>query len=151
MSKKTSKPEDETVDGAAIAAKILQAMPQEHRGKLLKAIEEKDPQISLKVADNMFNFDDIASLTAQGIQVLLSAIDHRDLVMSFKTASAPVKEIFLTNMSERKAAIVNDDFLTLGKVKLSDVEDAQRRILKILDELRTSGQIRSQSKNDVWV
>jgi flagellar motor switch protein FliG len=151
MSKAPTKTEDEKVNGPAIAAKILQAMPQEHRGKILKAMEAKAPELSIKVADNMFNFNDIASLTTQGVQVLLGAIDHRDLVMSFKTASPQVKEMFLSNMSERKAAIVNDDFLTLGKVKLTDVEDAQRRILKILDDLRTSGQIRSQSKNDVWV
>ena len=151
MSDDSNKPKDEKVDGPAIAAKILQSMPQEKRVKLLKAIEARDPKISIKVTDNLFNFNDIATLTAQGVQILLSSIDQKDLVLSFKTASAEVKEIFLTNMSERKAVMVNEDFLSLGKVKLTDVEAAQRRILKVLDDLRTSGQIRSQNKNDMWV
>ena len=141
----------EAVDGPAIAAKILQAMPQDKRERILKAIQIKDPQISIKVEDNLFNFNDIETLTDQGMQVLVASIAQTDLVLSFKLASPKIKEKFLKNMSERKAKLVAEDFQAIGKVKKTDVEDAQRRILKTLDELRTSGQIRSQSKNDVWV
>jgi len=34
---------------------------------------------------------------------------------------------------------------------LSEIEQAQRRIVMKMDELRTSGAIRTDSKNDVWV
>ena len=149
MDKDDSK--DEAVDGPAIAAKILQAMPQEKRRRILKAIEVQDPKISIRVTENLFNFNDIEHLTDQGMQVLVSSIAQGDLVLSFKLASPAVKEKFLKNMSERKARLVTEDFQALGKVKRSEVEEAQRRILKTLDDLRTSGQIRSQSKNDVWV
>lgn len=143
--------EDEKVDGAKIAAEILTRMPTPHREKVMKAIEKADPEIAVKVTEKMFNFSDIASLTPQGAQVLINAIEHKDLVISLKTAAPEVKEIFFGNMSERKAEMVREDFRALPKVRVSDVEDAQRRILKILDELRSSGQIRTQSKNDIWV
>jgi flagellar motor switch protein FliG len=54
-------------------------------------------------------------------------------------------------MSERKSRMITEDLQSLGKVKLSEVEECQRRILKILDDLRTAGQIRSESKKDIWV
>lgn len=139
------------MDGAKIAAQILSKMPVANRERLLKAMESKDPDIVVKVQDNLFDFNDIATLASQGVQILIKSIEHSDLVLSLKTASAEVKNAFFTNMTERKAALVKDDFNALPKVKLSDVEDAQRRILKILDDLRSSGQIRTQSKNDVWV
>lgn len=142
---------DEAVDGAKVAAEILKAMPTQTRERLMRKIASKDPSISIKVSQNLFNFNDIASLTSQGLQALIASVDQKDLVISFKTASDEVKEIFLTNMTDRKRRMITEDFQSLGKVKLSEVEDAQKRILKILDDLRTSGQIRSKGKNDVWV
>ena len=143
--------EDEKVDGAKIAAQILSHMPQQHREKVMKAMERSDPAITVRVHDLMFNFNDIASLTGQGVQLLINSIDHKDLVLSLKTASPEVKDSFYSNMSERKAHLVKDDFTALPKVRVNEVEEAQKRILKTLDELRSSGQIRTQNKNDVWV
>jgi flagellar motor switch protein FliG len=146
-----NKQKDEKIDGAKIAADILKALPTAKRERLLQSVAQQAPALSIKISDNLFNFNDIAKLTSKGVQTLIAAIDHKDLVLSFKTASEEVKEIFLNNMSERKAKLVNEDFLSLGKTKLSEVEDAQKKILKILDDLRTSGQIRSEDKKDIWV
>lgn len=146
-----SKEKDEKVDGAKIAADILSRMPAAHREKVVKAMEKVDPAVTVKVAERLFDFNDIATLTPQGAQVLINAVDHKDLVISLKTASSEVKEVLFGNMSQRKAQLVKDDFTALPKIRISEVEDAQRRILKILDELRSSGQIRTQSKNDIWV
>lgn len=145
------KGKDEKVDGAKIAADILNRMQSKNRDRILRDMETRDPEILVKVQEKLFDFNDIASLTPQGMQVLIKSIEHNDLIMSLKTASIEVKEAFFTNMTERKAALVKEDFESLPKVKLTDVEDAQRRIIKKLDELRSSGQIRTQSKNDVWV
>ena len=145
------KTQDEQVNGAKIAADILRAMPTASRERLLKAVETQDPSILVKITDNLFNFNDIASLTSQGIQTLIAAVDQKDLVFSLKTASVEVKEALFANMSERKSRMITEDLQSLGKVKLSEVEECQRRILKILDDLRTAGQIRSESKKDIWV
>lgn len=146
-----TKGKDEKVDGARIAADILSHMPSANKERILKEMSVRDPEILVKVQDNLLNFNDIASLTPQGMQVLIKSIEHNDLILSLKTASAEVKDAFFINMTERKAALVKEDFAALPKVKLSDVEEAQRRIMKKLEELRSSGQIRTQSKNDVWV
>ena len=142
---------DEPVDGPKIAAEILNRMDSEKRERIQRKIEEKAPELSVKIKESLFDFNDLASLTPQGVQVLVAAVEQKDLVLSLKKASPQVKETLFVNMSERKAKLVKEDFESLPPVRVSDVEDAQKRIMKTLDELRSSGQIRTQSKNDLWV
>ena len=143
--------EDERVDGPKIAAQILKNMNLSNKEKIVKAIEAREPGLAKKINENLLNFDDILELTPQGVQTLIKEVEHGDLVLSFKLASADVQTLLLRNMSERKKAIVKSDFEDLGPVRKSDAEDAQRRILDKLDDLRVSGLIRTQSSNDMWI
>lgn len=142
---------DETVDGPGIAAKILNSMRPAQRERIMKAIQEANPTIAVKVEEKLYNFEEIADLQPQGVQILLKEIDHRDLLLSLKTASDKVKSVLFENMTERRKQIVDEDFAALPPVKLRDVEDAQRRIMMKLSALRTAGLLKTQSKNDIWV
>ena len=145
------KDDSEDINGAKIAAQILSRMNRATQERLRRQIEERAPEISVKIEANMFRFDDIADLHGPGVQVLVQNISHQDLVLSLKTASSKVKAKFLENISQRKQQMVEEDVDALGPQTVSEVEDAQRRILVKLDELRTAGLIRSEAKNDVWV
>lgn len=142
---------DEAVDGPKVAADILSRMKPAVQARLQKAIEAVDPAIAEKIAANIIRFDSIIELNTKGLQVLLKEIPHQDLVLSLKTASQTVKEILFNNMSERKQTMVRDDLAALPPTRLSEIEQAQRRIVQKMDELRTSGAIRTDSKNDIWV
>ncbi len=142
---------DEIVDGPKIAAEILNRMDPSNKEKIVKAIQTVSPEIATRIEDNLYNFDDIAELAPQGVQTLLKEVSERDVLLSLKTASTLVKDTLFSNMSERKRQIVQSDFEALPQVRLSEVQDAQRRILKKLDDLRTSGAIRTRTKHDVWV
>jgi len=142
---------DEAVNGPKIAADILSRMAPAAQARLQKAIERVDPVIAKKIADNVIRFDSIVDVGAKGLQVLIKEVPHEDLVLALKTASQNVKEILFNNMSERKGAMVRDDLAALPPTRLSDIEAAQQRIVRKLDELRTSGAIRTESKNDLWV
>ncbi len=142
---------DEFVDGPKLAAEILNRMDPSNKEKIVKAIQTVAPEIATRIEENLYNFDAIAELTPQGVQTLLKVIDPQDLLLSLKTASVLVKDTLYANMSERKQQIVKSDFEAMPQVRLSEVQEAQRRILKKLEELRTAGEIRTRSKHDVWV
>lgn len=142
---------DEKVDGAQIASRILNAMPAGHKEKLVQAIKAADPQIARKIEDNLLSFDDIAELTPKSIQALLRVVEHRDLIVGLKTASDPVKENLFRNMSLGKRRLVEEDFAALPMLPQSEVSQAQARILKKLEELRTLGAAQSQTTRDVYV
>ncbi|MCB0332999.1 MAG: hypothetical protein KDD55_05830 [Bdellovibrionales bacterium] len=141
---------DEPIDGARVAAMILNEMRPDQKERLVAVLHERAPELAAKIEENLFRFDDIIEISGKGLQTLLGAIDHHDLVLSLKTAKDETKKILLQNMSDRKRQMVKEDFNALPATRLAEVEEAQRRILEILDKLRTEGKIISIGENDLW-
>ena len=52
-----------------------------------------------------------------------------------------IRDLFLTNLSERAAKMLRDDMAGLGPVKLRDVDEAQGGIVNLAKELAAQGQI----------
>ncbi len=144
--------EDEKVDGPKVAAAILNRMNPADKERLMSAIKGKAPLVAKKIEQNVLAFQDIATLAPQGIQLLIKEISHEDLVHSLKAAEVEVKEALLSNMSQRKRASVEEDLASVSANPNShEAQEAQRNIIRKLDELRTKGLIRSFGKQDVWV
>lgn len=143
---------DEEVNGARIAAQILSRMKPDNRERVVKAMTRRAPEIMIKVKEAIFTFNDIPNLNAQGLQLLANTVEHRDLVLSLADAPKPVAEAFLTNMSGRKAQIISEDIAVAAqKGSPKDIEGARKRILDIIEKLRSEGQIRSEDNQDIWV
>ena len=140
----------EPVDGPRIAAEILKKMPSADQKRLVEAIKQESPDVAVKIQENLYHFDDIAELTAKSVQTLVSQIAHSDLVLSLKTASETVKAAFFNNMSEGKRKQVQEDFAALPQVRLASVEEAQRRILDKLEDLRRAGLVHSAERKDIY-
>lgn len=143
--------EDESINGPKIAAAILNRMKGPAKERIVRAIQQREPELAVRIEENLFNFEELTELTPQGMQLLLQSVSQSDLVLSLKTASGQVREAVLRNMSERRQQILLDELAGLPPVRISEVEQAQRRILQVLDELRSLGKLRTQSKNDIWV
>jgi flagellar motor switch protein FliG len=143
--------QDEKVDGAKIAAQILNRMAPEARDRIMKTMQASSPAIAQRVEENLFNFDDIADVTPQGIQLLIAAVEQMDLVRALKGASPKVKEHLFANMSERRQKIFKDELEALPPTAIGDISRSQQRIMVKLDELRSAGSIKTMSKQDVWV
>lgn len=142
---------DEVVDGPAIAAQILNRMKTPNKDRLVASIRSAEPALAAKIEEKLFNFDEIAEVAPQGIQLLIKSVDYQDLLYSLKTASPGVKSALLSNMSDRKRSMVEEDFEAVPPLRLVEVEEAQRRIMLKLDELRKAGLVKTTGKKDVWV
>ncbi len=126
---------EETIDGARVAAQILSCLPSEDREQLLESIKITSPSSAAKIQENLFNFEQITELNDHTVQKLLREVAHRDVVISLKSAPQPVRAKILHNMSESRQRLIEDDFENLPPMRSSDVQAAQQRILKRLDEL----------------
>jgi flagellar motor switch protein FliG len=126
---------DEQIDGARIAALILSRMPAATQDRVVKALQRDNPAVAAKVEDTLYNFDRIADVRSSTMQNLLQDVPHRDLVVSLKAVDEKTKEHIFENLSETKQRMVEEDYETLPPMKVSDVQAAQRRILKKLEEL----------------
>lgn len=144
--------EDEKVNGARIAAQILNAMEPGRKERIVSSIKAKEPKLAVKIEENLWSFEDVAELPSKGLQLLVQSANHHDLLLAMKTTTPAVREAILTNVSERKAALLKDDFANLPPVKLEEVQAAQKRILKILEDLRAQGKVQSpDSEQDLYV
>jgi flagellar motor switch protein FliG len=127
--------------GVTNAADILNIMDKTVSRTLLTNLEERNPDLSAAIRKKMFTFEDLLLLSAPAIQRIMREIEMRDLSLSLKKVSEPLKKLLLSNVSRRAAESVQDELAFLGHVKLRDVEAAQFRIIDSVRKLESEGEI----------
>ena len=63
------------------------------------------------------------------------------MCLALKTASDTLKEKIFANMSARASELIKEDMEYMGPVRLSDVEQAQQRIVDVVRRLEEAGEI----------
>jgi flagellar motor switch protein FliG len=126
---------DQVIDGAGIAAKIMSLLPEADQSRLLSSIKEQAPQVAATLALKIYDFNRIAKVQDSKLQNFLHDVPHRDIAISLKTAEEPVRTKIIRNVSGTKLEMVQDDYASLPAMRVTDVEAAQQRILKRLEEL----------------
>ena len=128
-------------DSHEAMAEIFNAFDRQTEGRFLTALEERNRESSDKIRALMFVFEDLAKLDPGGIQTLLRTVDKDKLGLALKGASDDLRDLFLSNMSERAAKILKDDMQAMGPVRLKDVDQAQTEMVFTAKELANRGEI----------
>ena len=115
--------------GAKLAADILNHVGHYVEERILTTLEERSPQTAETIRGLMLTFDDLHRLDNRGMQTLLKEVGRDDLLLAMKTASPLMQERILGNLSLRAREIMQEDLVTLGPVRLRDVERAQAAIV----------------------
>jgi flagellar motor switch protein FliG len=94
-----------------------------------------------KIQDNMFTFENLTGVDNKGIQTIMRNVDPDLMMKALKGASDAVKDKFLGNMSERARGMFKDDMEALGPMRLADVEEAQKTIMRAARKLADAGDL----------
>ena len=129
------------VGGVKSTADILSFIDPELEGALIEAIAEVDQDMSEKIKELMFVFDNLLEVEDKGIQRLLREVSSDVLVVALKGADIPVRKKIFGCMSKRAAQMMEEDLETRGPVRLSEVEDSQKEILAVAQRLAEEGEI----------
>jgi flagellar motor switch protein FliG len=127
--------------GIKAAAQIMNSTKTALEASIMKGLEQIDPDLMLRIQDNMFTFENLAAVDNKGIQVLMRAVDNNQLMIAMKGASEEVKARFFDNMSERARGMFKDEMDAKGLMRLSDVEEAQKQIMRSARKLSDSGEL----------
>jgi flagellar motor switch protein FliG len=127
--------------GVKAAAKIMNFTKTELESTVMKGLEDLDPDLMLKIQDNMFTFENLTAVDNKGIQVLMRNVEPDQLMTALKGASEAVLERFLGNMSERARGMFKDDMDAKGPLRISQVEDAQKQIMRMARKLSDAGDL----------
>lgn len=133
--------EGQKVGGVNAVAEILNAVERSVEEEVLADIEMESPQLAEEIRELMFVFEDIKNLDDRSIREILKEISNDDLTLALKGASDELKEKFFSNLSERAATMIKEDLEIMGPVRISDVEKAQKNIVKIVRQLESEGKI----------
>jgi len=128
-------------DSHEMMADIFNNFDRQTENRFLASLEERNRDSAEKIRALMFVFEDLSKLDPGGIQTLLRAVDKDQLGLALKGSSDSLRDLFLSNMSERAAKILKDDMAAMGPVRLRDVDQAQQAMVSSAKDLAAKGEI----------
>jgi flagellar motor switch protein FliG len=129
------------VGGVAAASKIMNFTKEAMEKRILGVIKKHDKDLMTAIQDNMFTFDNLIMSDERSLQTLLRATDPEDLIMALKGSDQNLQEKLFGCMSTRAAANLRDEMETLGPVRLTEVQEAQKNIIAIARKMSDDGTI----------
>ena len=122
-------------------AAIFNNFDRQTEGRFIGLLEEKNKDSADRIRSLMFVFEDLSKLDPGGVQTLLRSVDKGKLALALKGANEEMRNLFMSNMSERAAKIMREEMSAMGPVKLKDVEAAQQEMVTVAKALADRGEI----------
>lgn len=127
--------------GIEQVAEILNGSSRSIERSVLDSIRDRNDHIATEIKSLMFVFDDLVHIDPRDLQRLLTEVEQKDLTLALKAASEDLKDKILHNVSERVADTIREEMDLMGRVRVSDVDEAQHKILEIAQRLEEQDEI----------
>ena len=137
----SSSEETMEVGGLNYIADIMNHVDRSTERDIFDELNLKNPQLAEDVRKLMFVFEDIAYLDPLSIQRFLRETDSKDLAVALKVSNKDVMSAIFANMSNRMRESIQSDMEYLHNIRMSDVEEAQQRIVAVIRRLEEEGEI----------
>jgi flagellar motor switch protein FliG len=122
-------------------AVIVRNLDKEVRDGVLQAIEQKDKEASEKVLNLMVIWEDVAQVGDRSLQAALRGIDERQLALALHEAGEELASKIKSNISERAAAMVDEETSLMSAPKKEEVRQARDKIVNVLRDLNRKGEL----------
>ena len=129
------------VGGVKAAAKIMNFTKEVMERRILNDVKKVDKDLMQAIQDNMFTFDNLGMSDDRSLQTLLRSLETEDLVLALKGADEFLREKLFGCMSTRAAANIQDEMEALGPIRLTEVQNAQKRIIAVARKMSDEGSI----------
>lgn len=129
------------VGGVEPLVAIINRADRSTERMILEGLETVSPELAEQVRAKMFIFEDIVTLDDKAIQLVLRNVQSGDLALALKGVSTAVREKIMRNLSTRAAENLAEEIELLGPKRLSEVEEAQAKVVAEIRTLEAGGQI----------
>lgn len=128
------------IDGLKQAIEMLQGLDLAAQQSLIAEIARKDPEMAIKLKQNLVTFDDLQYITVAMMKRLLQDIDIDVLGLALRGANRETVNHLLNMFSTNMKRDIED--ILKGKPRpLSEVMEAQKKIMDVVHKLREKGEI----------
>jgi flagellar motor switch protein FliG len=138
----------EKAGGVSSVAQMLNVTDRMTNKSILESLEQDTPELVDQIRRLMFVFDDILKLDDKAVQALLKEVENSQWALALKGASEELKSKVMGNLSQRAAAMLQEEIQYLGPVRVADVEAAQQQVVDAVRRLEDSGDIVVGSGSD---
>jgi len=128
------------VGGVKVVADMLNKLGPKSQD-ILKNINGIDTFLATQIKENMFVFEDMLNLDTEYIMKILQNVDAGDVAIAMKNAPEEDMEKITNAMSQRARDRFLEEFEMLNKVKIKDIESAQRKMLDVAQKMIEDGTI----------
>jgi len=122
-------------------AVIVRNLDREVRDGVLEAIQQKDKDACEKVMNLMVVWEDVVQVGDRSLQTALRGIEERQLALALHQAGDELAEKIKSNISERAAAMVDEETSLMSTPKKEEIRQAREKIANVLRDLNRKGEL----------
>ncbi len=137
--------------GVKTAAKIMNFTKVDLELQVFGGLNKLDPELAQRIQDSMFTFENLTAVDNRGIQTLMRGVEPDMLMIALKGAPDFVKDKFFGNMSSRARVMFVDEMEGKGPLRIADVEEAQKTIMRIARKMSDAGELVLVGRGDDFV
>lgn len=138
--------EDNDGDSIAFVGEVLGILPRDRRDKMLKTLEETNPEQAALVKQSMLTFEDLKTkLPVTAISMIFRDFDQVKLIRMLKAGAeqAPdVIEFFFGNITQRMAAQYQEQVEDLKVMSQKQGDNAISSLMAFISKLEKEGRIK---------
>lgn len=139
------------IDGFKAAVEMLQHLDLAAQQQLLADIARRDPEMAVRLKGSLTTFDDLQYLTASMMRRLLQDTQLDDWGLALRGANPGLAQHVMSLVSQNNKSDM-EHYLKGPPRPLSEVMEAQSRIMELVMKLKEKGEIvLSKDKSDKYV
>ncbi len=130
-----------TMGGPREAADIINNAGKAAEKRIMPELGKIDKALARTIESEMFKFEHLFVLEPMAMGSLLREVENDVLIDALKGIDEEQREVFFRAMSSRAADGVRDEIAARGRLKLTEVQEAQRNVVTIARRLAAEGVI----------
>ncbi|MDC7124519.1 MAG: flagellar motor switch protein FliG [Spirochaetales bacterium] len=141
----------EEIDGKSVLAGILRHMDISAEENILKGLKTENEALAEEIKDGIYTIDLLLKMSTKDIQLLLRDFDNSELAIIIKGKTPDIRDCILSNLSERRRVMIEEESRHLGEMLRSDVDKATRELIYYLMELEERGDVIIPRGEEEWI
>ncbi len=138
--------------GIDTLSEMMKYMSGDEERRLMNFFDKSIPDISNRIREKIFTFENIINLNNSEIRILIDEINDDHLIAkALKGAGDEIRFKILRNMSQNRATDIITDMNAMGPIRLNEVEDCRRIIVTIMRELSDNGVISLTKDKEIYI
>ena len=122
-------------------AVVLRNMDPDIRNEVLSAVGDSDPQKADSVREMMVVWEDVTSIADRSLQEALRGLEERKLALALHEADQAIADKIKGNISERAAAMVDEEVSLMATPNKNDIREARETIVGLLRDIYSKGEL----------